>query len=497
MLALVLAGCQGSAEPPPNVLLVVVDTLRRDRVSAYPDARVETPTLEGLAASGWTFDRASAPRAKTTPSIATLFTGRYPHDHGVRDLTVPLRDDVPTLAERLAAGGYRTAAIVGNFVLVARRSGLDRGFASWTEELPDRIGVPPHDAPQRTAGSITDGALALLGLGAPSADGAGPREAELAGDAPWFLYLHYMDPHGAYAPPAEFVQRPAAPEPVSTPIAPTALHRPRVADYNVPPDARLFGGGFDAALVRARYDGEVAYVDRELGRLFAALDRAALLDDTLVIVTSDHGESLGEHRYYFEHGLYAYEATVGVPLIVRPPARWGADPGRRGGDLSLADVAPTVLELLGLPELEVGSDGPAGESRADAWRGGSAAPRPVWSVKTERADLDGTVQLRAVRRGTWKLIRGLAFRTRAGVSELVQVREELYDLAQDPGETVDLSAAPPSAAPLAELRADLDRLLEADARLRQDALAIQADRERLEREAADDIQRLRALGYED
>ncbi|MEY2807873.1 MAG: hypothetical protein RIR65_2290, partial [Planctomycetota bacterium] len=151
-------GC-GRTPRRPNVLLVTIDTLRADRLER------EMPGLMRVAAEGSRLDCAVAPRAKTTPSIATLLSGLQPHAHGVRDLGSPLAGDVPLLQEALRRNGWRTGAIVGNWVLKDEHSGLARGFDLWVEDLPQATGVPPHDAPQRTATSLVDGALHALGLG--------------------------------------------------------------------------------------------------------------------------------------------------------------------------------------------------------------------------------------------------------------------------------------------------------------------------------------------
>jgi len=195
----VTAACVREPERP-NVLLITIDTLRRDRVSVFGSPRTTTPNLDRLAEEGLLFTHCQSPRAKTTPALASLMTGLYPHDHGVRDLTMPLAADVPVLAEAFHRAGYRTAAIVGNFVLKDELSGLARGFDVWVEDLPDTQGVPPDDVPQRTARSLTDGALAALGLG-PAQEAAGPARPFVRDDRPWFLWLHYMDPHGQYAAP--------------------------------------------------------------------------------------------------------------------------------------------------------------------------------------------------------------------------------------------------------------------------------------------------------
>ncbi len=453
--AVLLLGLVGCAREPqrPNVLLVTVDTLRADRQPLC--ARLGEFARESLV-----FERATSPRAKTSPAITSLMTGLYPHQHGVRELLQPLAPNVPVLAEQLRDAGWSTAAIVGNWVLADARSGLARGFEQWTEDLPDAQRVPPDNVPERRARSLTDGALVALGLERWKAGEAGPRASAIRDGKPWFLWLHYMDPHGAYDPPPQFRGAAVATEPIER------AGEVFVAEYNVPASARLSDGRIDAAAVRALYDGEVRYVDAELGRLFDRLRGAGMLENTLVVVTADHGESLGEQHYYFEHGRNVSEATCAVPLLVRFPA------GRSGHDsstVSLCDVAPMLLELLGL-------------------RGGTNAEHPVFYEKVERADLRGAVQHKAVRLGRWKLERRYAL----GAPEPRIVGEELYDLAQDPHEQRDLLAAPPQDAPLARLQAELLRFSAADVHFPDLARKLAAERAALDPEAR---RILEALGY--
>src|SRR6185295_17879839 len=194
LLVAAAAGCGRSGPAPhgPNVLLIVVDTLRADRLTSRT-----MPALDRFAQGALRCSHAESPRAKTTPAVASLLTGLYPHDHGARDLTTPLPEPVPTLAEAFQRAGWTTAAIVGNFVLRHDFTRLSRGFDTWVDDLPDASGVPPDDVPQRRARSLTDGALVALGLQPP------PAAPAAEPGRPWFLYLHYMDPHGAYDPPAE------------------------------------------------------------------------------------------------------------------------------------------------------------------------------------------------------------------------------------------------------------------------------------------------------
>jgi arylsulfatase A-like enzyme len=489
---LCLAAC-GGGEPRRNVLLISVDTLRADRLGCYSEGTSCTPRLDALAHECAVFESAATPRAKTTPAIASLLSGRYPHEHGVRDLAQPLSSSVPLLQERLREQGYRCGAIVGNWVLGNERSGLARGFDLWCESLPQRTGVPPDDAPQRTARSLTDAALVALGLApVPSEPEFEPRTALPRGDAPWFLWLHYMDPHGAYEPPAEHRVAARLPDFVEVEDSRDTT-RQRVARYNVPEDAWVRDDMFDAAVVRARYDGEVRFLDAELGRLFDALRAAGELERTVIVLTADHGESLGEQDYYFEHGANCGESTVRVPLLVRAP---GVAPGRRSTPASLVDVAPTVLELIGLAQATSQTSALRGESLAPALRGAERPQRPLFSEKVERADLAGAVQKKAIRLGRWKLVQSYAFASRPdGTRETRVVSEELYDLEGDGGEEWDLSFLGPPNAPLGELRRALAAFVAADPDLPELGRLLEERRRGLESTDPQAERTLRALGY--
>lgn len=495
--ALALACIACSREPERfNLLLISLDTLRADHLGCYGYERATSPNLDALARESLLFTHAQSPRAKTTPAIASLLSGLYPHEHGVRDLAQPLDASVPLLQERLKSAGYRTGAIVGNWVLTDARAGLARGFDLWCESLPDTLGVPPDDAPQRGAKSMTDAALVALGLEpAPREASFAPRESFVDDrGAPWFLWLHYMDPHGPYTPPSEHdVFASAAPEPIHPPTERDPLHAVRIAEYNVPPDARLADGTIDAGRVRARYDGEILYLDAELGRLFARLRAAGELERTLVVVTADHGESLGEHLYWFEHGVYAYENTCRVPLLLRMPAKLLPEQphaGRRDADVSLVDLAPTLLALLDV------APPPGARKRSeviDLAIENQPSPAPVFCEKVERTDIGGAVQIKAVRSGDWKLIR--RFTTHPSTRELIALSEELYDLASDPLEARNLSGAPPPNAPLETLRRELALFTAAERDFPELADLLQRRREILERGDPEAIRKLRALGY--
>jgi arylsulfatase A-like enzyme len=440
-LAAVLAGALACAEEPPDprpsVLLVTLDTTRFDHTSLAGDRRDTTPRLAALAREGASFALAYAPTSTTGPSHATLFTGLSPLRHGVLKNGVPLDASLDTLAERLAAEGWRTGAFVSSFV-VSRRFAFDQGFAAFDDRFEPETstyteqfweGQEIRDAFDRRGDATTDRALHWL-------------EAN-AGRGPLFAWVHYFDPHAPYAPPPGFAGR----------FEPAA--------------------GADA-LARdvARYDEEIAFADAELGRLLDGLDRLGLAGNTIVAVTADHGEGLMDHGH-MEHGVHIYEEQVRVPLVLRWPGRIA--PVRLAAPVELADLSPTLHELLGLP-LDPAFEG---ASLAPALVAGAPleAARPVRLYRRHFAgEQRGETYVKGekfgVRVGRWKLIDGPEEGTR-----------ELFDLEADPGERANrIDAAPAVAADLAERLAAwrAGRTGEAGAPLRV---------------TPEERERLRALGY--
>ena len=323
---LALAGC-GGGEPRPNVVLVVVDTLRADHTSLHGYERETTPRIAEWAASGLRFDRVWSASSWTAPSMAMLMTGRARVDNSGR-----LAAGEPSLAGILAEHGYATWAVVANPIL-NERIDFDRGF--------ERYDVFPHDPRQGatngwTADEVVDRGLAMMEEG----DGR-----------PFLLYLHLFDPHYPYAPELDGAAPPF--EPFDDPA-----RRARFADA-LPPDERALltddaYRGIEKLI--ALYDAEVLQVDRALGRLFDALG-----DDTLVVLTSDHGEGLWQRApyegeapktavhfpwLYYSHGVQLYGEQVHVPLVIHGP---NVPPGEVTLQRSTLDVLPTILGRLGLP----------------------------------------------------------------------------------------------------------------------------------------------------
>jgi arylsulfatase A-like enzyme/Flp pilus assembly protein TadD len=366
-----LAGCGASSSVPPptsrlaraNVLLITIDTLRADRVGAYGHAGGLTPAIDRLAREGVRFETAYAHVPLTLPSHTTLMTGAYPFVSGVRDNGSFRFDGTrPTLAGTLKGAGYRTAAFVASFVLDPR-FGLNAGFDVYDARYGSRSTGGDLSVLERRADAVVDAALAWIGPGD-------------AAPAPWLAWLHFYDPHDPYD----------APEPMRSRFAADA------------------------------YGAEVAYADEQLGRLLEALRARGQLANTLVVVTSDHGESLGEHQER-THGLFAYQATIRVPLVM-----WAAPalaPRVVTGPARLVDVMPTVLEAVGMP-----AEAPSGRSVWPAATGAGAIDDPGVYVEALNANLTRH----------WAPLTGLV----AGGMKFVDLpTPELYDLVTDPGETTN------------------------------------------------------------
>lgn len=392
LLALPLGACAGAAPPPPaarNVVLVTIDTLRADRLGCY-GGRVATPHLDAIAAQGAMAPEATSHVPLTRPSHVTLFTGMLPWQHGIRDNVSPaVVPDVPLLAETFKRAGFATAGFVSSIVL-ASESGLDRGFDRYSDEFPGARGDAQFlNTVQKRGDKTLAEALAWL---------SSRRNERL------FEWIHLYDPHDPYEPPEPYASQYAG--------------RP--------------------------YDGEVAWTDELVGRLDAELLRLGLSAQTLLVVTSDHGEGLGEHGESL-HGFFAYQTTLHVPLLVRGP---GVRAGLRlPTTVGLVDLFPTLLELSGVavpPAARL-----AGRSLAGALRGGPAPPDTVLYAETLVPLLHfGWSDLRVVRDGKWKYIQA--------------PRPELYDLAADPAERHDLAAT--RAAQAETMRSALQRFLEDERR---------------------------------
>jgi arylsulfatase A-like enzyme len=416
-----------AAAERPNVVLVVIDTLRADHVGAYGYARDTTPRIDALfAARGTLFERAYAQAPWTLPSAASYLTGRHPGElQRSRSAGVVIPDDVPTLAERLRAGGYRTAAFVANPTLFPA-AGFDRGFDTWW--------LPPArvESLARPAGDVVERAAPWL-------------EAHAGGEEPFFLYLHFIDPHDPYSSPDTGGER--------SPFLPD--YGGRLTGHDVHAlylgQQALAEGEAEAAADRAQitalYDSEIAWVDRALGELVDRLP-PEVVRETLWIVTSDHGEELHE-RGGWKHGHTLYDEQVRVPLLVRWDGEVAA--GRRvGGGVRLLDLVPTVLAAA---SVETPGELP-GLDLLPVLRGGALPLRPAAAQRLSF----GPVLAGVVSEG-WKLVLYNAREPYEPADALQRAtfaldhrrleRVALFDLVRDPAEVRNLAAERPDK--LAEL----------------------------------------------
>jgi arylsulfatase A-like enzyme len=347
-LALLATGCDGSApdaESPatPNLLLVTIDTLRADRLACYGGEAGVGEFLCSLPDGGTRFEWAFSTAPYTAPSIASILTGVYPSAHGVRQSAVSfLRVEVETLPELLQAAGYETAAFISNPVLQRTRQ-LDRGFGVFDQRMPREERNRPGFV-ERDARSTCDAALAW---------------AQVAAEPPWFMWVHFQDPHGPYEPPDA---SPVYDEPGGTPLP--VLEKDNSGLGGIPAYQAL-PGVFTREAYEGRYVDEIRYLDEHLKRLVEGLD--ALGSPPAVLVTADHGEAFGEDGYYFAHGHSVGLDQIRVPLLWRPAVPTA--PAVVRTPVSLVDVAPTLLRIAGLetpsawrgqPLPVAGSDAPAG-----------------------------------------------------------------------------------------------------------------------------------------
>jgi choline-sulfatase len=401
-------GAAFDRRPEQNLLLVTIDTLRADALGCY-GGPARTPNLDALAAHGTRFDFAHAHAVLTRPSHASILTGTYPYENGVRDHSgYRLKAGLPTIASMLKASGFETGAFVGA-VPLERRFGLDGGFDVYDDHFGRTGNTSDFALAERPAGEVVDAALNWIG----------GRQGR------WFAWVHVFDPHAPYAPP--------------------------------PP--------FDAEYPGDPYHGEVAYVDKALGPLLEAAGRSPR--PTMVVVTSDHGEGLGDHGE-LTHGLLAYETTLRVPLIVaqvekpeaasRKPAAGNVShyPARH------VDLVPTLLDAVGL-------------TAPPALPGHSLLPG---AARPADADVSSYFEaMSAMLNRGWAPLQGVV----AGREKYIDLpKPELYDLSTDPKE----------ASNLVDRRADRRRVLET--RLRDFHAAPPGDRFAESPEVA---AKLQSLGY--
>ena len=419
-ILLLLSGCRQSKPRRANVLVITVDTLRADRLGCYGYPADLTPNVDALAKESIVFERAIAQVPLTWPSHAAIFTGTYPFHNGVQDFTgQPLSASFRTLAESLKANGYTTSAVVSSFVL-DRSWGLARGFDSYDDAFAgEQFLHKDLGLVERRAEESVNHTISWLETH--------PKE-------PFFLWLHLYDPHSPYDPPEPFRSR----------------------------------------FVKQPYEGEIAYADSQLGRLWAWLKQAPdnLYDNTLIIFLSDHGESLGEHGEK-EHGFFVYDSTVHVPLVVKPPRAAKLAAQRVAVAVESIQVGPTVLEMVGVED-PIQKQFQAG-SLLPLMNGKPHGPaRPAYSESFYSANSFGWSPLRSLQTANYQYIEA--------------PKPELYNLENDPAENDNVIGKNGSVS--ARMRSELNQLL-----ARYPAPTTSPDAGNASGRGTDVLEKLRSLGY--
>ena len=445
---LILAGCGPhlAEDAPRRVFFITVDTLRADHMSLYGYPRQTSPDLARLAAGGVTFDRAIAQWPKTGASFASMFTGQYPQTTGLTHrAAIRVPEEYLTLPELFQESGYTTLGVVSNAVLAAKfdwNDGFDELLETWGGgDFPE----DPHEFRHLIhAPKVNELALPLLEKHAPM------KETERL-----FVWLHYTDPHAPYMLPPG----------MANPFLDDALFQ---GDAVVPRKAARgykLGGREDLKYYVAQYDANVLVSDVYIRKVLDRARELGLLEDSLIVFTADHGESLGEHGSWFEHGPLPYNTTAHVPLFF---VRDGLPSGRRiGRPVELIDLYPTLRDLV-VPGREV--PGLEGQSLAGFLRGQDGSDfRLAFSEAGEKPRY-----FRSVQDAAWKLVLGVGGRR----GDLM----ELYDLRADPRETRNVATAHPEE--LRRLRGDLMRWV-------KDRPGRHAGQE----EDEETLKALRALGY--
>lgn len=456
----------------PNVLVVTLDTTRADHIGAYGNADMATANFDKVAAEGALFLNASAVAAVTGPSHTSMFTGSGPWDHQVLLNGIPLPDDRPLISEVLRAHGWATAAFVSAYVLDGDL-GFRRGFTVYDDDfgwlkgtsdlMPARLLAmaqrhgDPDEVLERRGGDTTDEALAWL--------------AARSDETPFYLWVHLFDAHGPYTPPPPWDTHYYQGDPKDP--AHTSMSQVKdVASYL----KKSLLGITDLDYVLAQYEGEISYADAQVGRLLAAVDGT----NTIVIVIGDHGESLGEHGVWFNHGDDVYETSVHVPFAARWPGHIPAGT-RITNPVEGTDLAPTVLGLVGIepPPTMTGSRAVTDD--------GTPGSRSV--AKSMCYDREANQTERAAGRITKPKYRMAAARMPSArcVQRELSGSRELFDLAADPSGLKDVRS-------VVELTQDGGNLLAGCDQIIKDLFAASTDRSAAEL-SDEERERLKALGY--
>ena len=418
-------GC-GPTETPrerPDIVLITADTLRADHLGIYGYPRDTSPNIDAFSEAAFVFENAFSHAPQTHTSFSSILTGFLPHETRALE-QIPLPAEIDTLAEILRRAGYSTHAVVSNYLLRQKDrwrdgQGWAQGFDSYDDDMNQRELIRPQ--PERTAEATTNRAIAVI------------REKRVAGK-PFFLWVHYQDPHGPYAAPPEFAAAVSGPPEEQRELR---VNRSRSGAGGIPFHQQLPGHRNYHHYVW-QYDGEIRFFDHQFGRLIAALEETGLYEDALVLFTADHGEGMGEHDFYFSHVGRLHHGLTHVPLVLKHGKRFS---GRRADYVQHLDIVPTLAAAIGAE--------PDPRRRGTDLRDPVPTGREIFAIVESPLERDG--ERASIVVDGMKLVKNRTTR---------EIR--LYDLRSDPAEEIDLARDPAYQAERRQLEQRLETLRHAD-----------------------------------
>jgi len=389
-----------------NVILITIDTLRADYLGCYGNEWIETPNIDSLAQGGALFENAYSTSSTTSPSHVSIFTSLYPYAHGVIGNDYYVADRLPRLTQNLKELNYQTGAAVSVIHLKKNTSGLGKWFDLYEEPKGDRKGLPSLT---RAGSTTTSAAIGML---------------EKFHNAPFFLWIHYYDPHAPYIAEGEFHRKYYGDDPTSPNH--TSMKQAIYKRDWLKQNQFWVAGIQDSEYFKREYGAEIAFVDHQIGRLLRALERLQLAENTLIVLTADHGENLGDHGIYYDH-WFLYNSDIHVPLIFYYPK--DIPKGLRiSTDASGIDIAPTILDLIGDADNYFAQEFYEGRSLRTLWE----SPEE-WEPRILSADALLFLQISAWN-DRYKVVWELRDAPYHPKKELLKNRVWVYDRTADPGE---------------------------------------------------------------
>ncbi len=466
---------QGGDDQRPNVIIISIDTLRKDHLPCYGYEGCQTPNIDQFSEKCVVFENCIAPAPHTVPSMASMLTGFYPTAHGCRfEPSIPINDEVTTLSEILQHSGYHTESYTANPLLSPER-GFSRGFDYYedfffTKDLRYLLPKRVHEVAEDVLIFVgVEDRIGFLDTTEWLRSKAAARLAKLKKYSPFFAWFHFLDPHFPFFPPKNYI-----------PAEAEDRERIESIKYELFDLEDDYSNNKDQVWEIVKlYDGEIQYLDYALGDLFEIMEEEGILENTIIVFTADHGEEFWEHDE-FGHGHCLYPEVIRIPLFIYLPPSMGCISGRISGYVSLVDVAPIILECLGLPQT-YGMQGSSLAPLIESLRNGSYENDFEGVSRSVFSEFIIYPKHRPEKKGAYLDNYHLIY-------NLMSQEIELYDLSSDPTELVDISTEDEAAKE--KLYSELMEWYEANQKIAEQ-LSPQKEIEMSEEEK----EMLRGLGY--